>query len=473
MDTPSGVTVFLSHSHHDKVVARRLRRELGAHGFRAWLDEREVPLGATLTLTLRRQIEAADVVLVVASAAAADSTWVCLEIEHARAHGRPVVPLFVEPVTKREPFRDHKGIDIVSPQAFGRTLLALMRDVMQSFDRELPPADPSVLEAGLRALAVEEPAIEPLILGCLDGEGMNPSAEDSVFTASFHALDHALNALQALRPTESTAGTAARAFLRSGAGFDAMRQWIARTGDGGIQLVFAVGERLDAGLLTPALELLAACSLPNNYAHYRFFHGNADQLDASTQPAALRLVTWPRRGPDRQAATLGRAALQYFPDAEDVRKMWLQWIHEGQFDGKPGSPRDLARELGVADELRLPGWGPVQDALRNHVRGLLRRPSRDSVWTAIAHLKANADESTPVLDRLVREMEGLASNADWDEWKQEDPRAVEEMHWFLHMHVREAQAERNWLRATREAERMVEFERMRRSRRQDRDDSSS
>ena len=45
MDSELTVTVFLSHSHRDKVVARRLLRELGARCFRVWLDEREILLG--------------------------------------------------------------------------------------------------------------------------------------------------------------------------------------------------------------------------------------------------------------------------------------------------------------------------------------------------------------------------------------------------------------------------------------------
>jgi hypothetical protein len=107
METEPGVTVFLSHSHRDKVVARRLLRELGARGFRAWLDEREPRLGAALTTTIRGQIEAADVVLVVASTASAESKWVALELDHARGRGRPIIPLLIEPVADRESFRDH------------------------------------------------------------------------------------------------------------------------------------------------------------------------------------------------------------------------------------------------------------------------------------------------------------------------------------------------------------------------------
>ena len=164
------------------------------------------------------------------------------------------------------------------------------------------------------------------------------------------------------------------------------------------------------------------------------------------------------------AATLARTALEFFPDADDVRQMWSRWIYGGQFDGAPAGPLDLAIELGVADEHHLPGWEPVQDALRNHVRGLLRKPSRDRVWTAIAHLQANADQSTPLVARLVREMEGVSGSSEWNEWAETDPEAVEDMRWFVHAHAREAQGDRNWPRAIEEAERTIAFERTRRGR---------
>jgi len=464
MDTKPTVTVFISYSHRDKVVARRLLRELGARGFRVWLDERDLRLGAALTTTIREQIEACDVVLVIASAASADSSWVGMELEHARAHGRPIVPLLVEPVADRGPFHDHKGVEVPSPQAFGRAVLVLMRGVMQAFDRELPAADLAALETGLQALVLEERALEPLVVGCLDGEGVNRQHQKSVFGASFHALDHALNALMELRPTHSIAQVAAEGFATVGAGYDALRRWIERSGDGGMPLVFAVGDRLDRTLLAPALDLLGACSPPNNHALYNFIHRNADQIDAPTRRVALHLVTWPRRGPDRLGDTLGRVALEHFPDAADVRDMWVHWIYDGQFDGKPGSPGDLARELGIAHERKLQGWGPVQDALRNHVRGLLRKPSRERVWTAIHHLQANADERTPVVNRLARELEGVSATAEWEHWAKDDPQSVEVMRWYVHTHARESQGNRDWLKAIEDAERVIAFEKERKAR---------
>ena len=69
IETQPSPTVFISYSHLDKVVARRLLRELTAHGVKAWLDERELRVGVALTSSIRAHIEAADALLVIASQA--------------------------------------------------------------------------------------------------------------------------------------------------------------------------------------------------------------------------------------------------------------------------------------------------------------------------------------------------------------------------------------------------------------------
>src|SRR4051794_31549419 len=96
MTAPPGV--FLSHSHRDKPAARRLARELRPYGFPVWIDEAELRLGAELNATLRARIEESDVVVVVASTASAKSTWVALEVQHAQANGKTVVPFYVDAV---------------------------------------------------------------------------------------------------------------------------------------------------------------------------------------------------------------------------------------------------------------------------------------------------------------------------------------------------------------------------------------
>jgi hypothetical protein len=61
--------IFLSYSHHDKAVARRVARQLRAHGVGVWMDETELRLGTALTNALSAHIEESDVVVVVASKA--------------------------------------------------------------------------------------------------------------------------------------------------------------------------------------------------------------------------------------------------------------------------------------------------------------------------------------------------------------------------------------------------------------------
>lgn len=224
--------VFLSHSHLDKRVARRLLRRLSAHGIRVWLDERALQVGAALTSTIRSQIEDSDAVLVIASQASADSKWVGLELDFAREHGKTVIPFFIDSLAKHERFRDILGVDAVSPQTFADGVHGLMRDLLLSYDLELPPADPGGLTQGLRELAMEEPDLAPLILGCLDSEGLHRENVDTVYKVRFHALDEALNALFDLKRDGNIAYHAAYGFDKAGAGVRALSLWIDASGDG-------------------------------------------------------------------------------------------------------------------------------------------------------------------------------------------------------------------------------------------------
>src|SRR2546423_1204777 len=163
MSAQQAPTVFLSHSHKDRRVARRLVRRLTAHGIKVWIDERELRLGSILTSSLRTQIQAADTLLVIASNASAVSKWVGLELEFAKEHGKDVVPLFIDSVADHERFQDYLGVDATSPQAFADAVHHVMRDLFLSIDLELPPPDSAVLAAELRETAREEPDLAPLI----------------------------------------------------------------------------------------------------------------------------------------------------------------------------------------------------------------------------------------------------------------------------------------------------------------------
>ena len=129
--------VFLSHSHHDKHAARRLARELRPYGVPTWVDEAELRLGAELTATLRARIEESAVVVVIASAASAASTWVALEVRHARAHGTTVVPFYIESVAGTDLFRDLYGVEAVAPGGFTAAARRLAGELQSAAGRSL------------------------------------------------------------------------------------------------------------------------------------------------------------------------------------------------------------------------------------------------------------------------------------------------------------------------------------------------
>jgi len=456
MSTQQTPTVFLSHSHKDRHVARRLVRRLSAHGIKVWIDERELRLGSTLAKSLQAQIKAADALLVIASNASAVSKWVGLELECAKEHEKDIIPLFTDPVDEHERFRDHLGVNATSQQGFADAVYEMMGHLFRSYDLELPPPDRNLLTVELRQLAREEPDLAPLILGCLDSEGLHQDNINTAFKAPFHPLDEALNALFDLNPSDSIAYHLASGFRLAGAGTRALSLWIANTGDGDLPLVSAVGRHLDPALLPTAIKLLGSCDPPNNQALYQFIHDNADQFDEEQRRSVLRLVTWPvRTDATRFGDVLGFVALEHFPDATEIQQMWSRWISSGAFDNRPDL---LAHHLREAHNRGLPGWDPINESLRSHVRSYLRSGDRNKVITAVDHIQAAADKGAPVLSALLREAEGVSGTAEWEKWEERDPETADRMRWYVVAHTEEAGGERNWSRAWESAERTFAFE---------------
>lgn len=437
--------VFLSHSHVDKRIARRLVRRLTAHGIRVWLDERELRVGAALASSIRSQIDDSDTLLVIASPASTDSHWVGLELDFARERGKTVIPFFIEGVAQHERFRDYLGVDATSPQTFADAVQGLMRDLFVSLGLTLPPPDPSVLTVGLRDLAREQPLLAPLIIGCLDLEGLHQDNMATVHSVEFHALDEALNALLDLTPDENTAFHAAYGFRRVGAGSRALRLWITTTGDGGLPLVTAVGDAaLEPGLIPTAITLLAACHPPNNHALYEFIAHNSAQFDDAQRRSVIRLVTWPiRANANRLGDVLGWVAFKHFPDAGEIQQMWIRWVQDGVFDRETG-PMRLAQYLTDANKEELAGWVPVGEALQNHVRTCLRSCDRDNVIIAMDHVRAAADAGAPTLASLLREADGVSGTAEWDDWRRRDLDMAEWMEEYVREFAREAAGDRDW-----------------------------
>lgn len=439
-------SVFLSYSHADRNVARRLVRELGPHGIRVWIDESELRLGAVLSSTLRDRIEAADVLVVVASAASAASRWVALEVAHAHQHGTSIVPVYIEPVDTDPLFHDHLGIDATSRTRFAAAVRALISGLLGSAGRAVAEPDPAILEAGLRTLAAEEPGLAPLIEGHLDGAGLGHE-QTSPFEAEFHALDHAVSALVELRRDEMAAHTAAVVFARAGAGAAALARWIELSGDGGVPLVMMAGRPLAPDLLDEAMALLRAADPPNNQALYEFIHVNSAQLDPAQRRTARTLVTWPRRGPERFGDVLGGVALRHFPGSPELERMWEHWITRGAFDGDPRSTHDLARQFALAEENGVPGMDRLHEALRLHVRSLLRSGDEQQVVRAVDHLTANVDEHTAAVPALLREASGVSGTSEWERWRERDRTAADRMGHYVGAHVDEAETSGDWAAA--------------------------
>jgi hypothetical protein len=455
-------SVFVSYSHSDIRVARRVLRRLTAHGVKVWIDERELQLGVALPQSIRTHIQNSHTVIVIASTASAAAKWVGLELEFAKEKETPIIPLFIEDVSEHDRFRDHLGLKVTSSQAFEEVVSSLMSDLFRSFDLELPAADPEILTSGLRELATEEPDLAPLILGCLNSEGLNQVNTSTVYRSSFHPLDYALNALFDVMPNKSIAYHAAFGFCRAGAGTRALFSWIAATGDGDLPLVTAVGETLAAELIGTAIKLLASCDPPNNHALYQFIERNANDANAEQRGSMIRLVTWPVRSDTaRLADVLGWVALKHFPETIEIQRMWSHWVDSGAFDGKPSSPAELARYLAKTHQENLLGWERVQETLRSHVRALLRSGDKNQVVTAIDHLQAAADAKAPVLGTLLREAEGVSGTAEWNDWSKRDPETAEWMGWYVHHVAKQARGDRDWLKALNDAKEMVEFEKER------------
>lgn len=68
--------VFLSHSSDDKVLARRLAKDLGEAGFDVWLDQWVIGVGDEIEELVERGVDEADVVIVLLTAASVKSNWV-------------------------------------------------------------------------------------------------------------------------------------------------------------------------------------------------------------------------------------------------------------------------------------------------------------------------------------------------------------------------------------------------------------
>lgn len=81
--TPPARDAFVSYSHEDKSVARRLVDELAHHGISCWIDEGELLIGDSLVERIGEAIEKAEFLIAVVSKHSVDSRWCRQELSQA------------------------------------------------------------------------------------------------------------------------------------------------------------------------------------------------------------------------------------------------------------------------------------------------------------------------------------------------------------------------------------------------------
>lgn len=97
-------SVFLSHSHSDKPLARKLAADLRKAGHAVWIDEAEIKIGDSLIEKIRDGIDQVDFVAAILSKASSQSGWVQRELDIAsnreiKEKKVVVLPLLAEDVT--------------------------------------------------------------------------------------------------------------------------------------------------------------------------------------------------------------------------------------------------------------------------------------------------------------------------------------------------------------------------------------
>lgn len=96
-------SIFLSHSHTDKLFARRLAADLRKAGHAVWIDEAEINIGDSLIEKISEGLDQVDFVAAIITAASVTSKWVTRELDIASnreiEENRVVVlPLLLESV---------------------------------------------------------------------------------------------------------------------------------------------------------------------------------------------------------------------------------------------------------------------------------------------------------------------------------------------------------------------------------------
>ena len=85
--------IFISHSSHDKWVARQISARLETDGHATFLDEKDIKTGESIDASIQAHLKESDHLLLLLSPQSLTSHWVFIEVGGAKALGKHIVPI--------------------------------------------------------------------------------------------------------------------------------------------------------------------------------------------------------------------------------------------------------------------------------------------------------------------------------------------------------------------------------------------
>lgn len=131
------IDIFISYSHDDTEMMRRLRRDLQRVGFRVWTDEGITPGTRSWKQEIEKAIRECRCVIVLFSPASAQSQWVRMEIDFAETQRKPMFPLLVrgsEAESLPFGFAGYQHVDLRNPSQYLPGVNRLIAGVTQYLD---------------------------------------------------------------------------------------------------------------------------------------------------------------------------------------------------------------------------------------------------------------------------------------------------------------------------------------------------
>jgi hypothetical protein len=144
--------IFISHSSHDKWVARQISKMLEADKHETFLDEKDITTGDSINKEIQKHLKDSDHLLLLISPASVSSQWVFIELGGAIALDKKVIPVLL-----------HVGSNEI-PSVISSLLARDINDLDKYFDEINNPT---------RTIVVERSVMEKISKKAIAGYSVN------------------------------------------------------------------------------------------------------------------------------------------------------------------------------------------------------------------------------------------------------------------------------------------------------------